>query len=465
MTIRRRVASNLFLILGFAMAPPAIAQDPAPNSPTQDVVLRGRVTNKSGNAPMAEVRVRLAVPATDLRSENTLKDYRVVEARTDTQGLYRIKLQGIAGASKVSIDALMPGYRRPVNSLVGQSNARNVEVSPGKDVEVDLQLEAARYFSGIVQDEKGDPISRVTVTGLIMKFEQDTSLIERTVTGPDGSFELFNFPAETIANGNLDRKGYITFEHSDYVEARVGDIDAIVPGSRKSLRIVLPTGQMVAGTVFDRFGKSVANAVVVVSPVLLKRPAPGEGTRRKSTVTDPEGKFILQGLNPGPIRLVAHSLTLQQRAETKILLDANELGQEVRMQPTARPSNLKTLAVLGIQLVDMTQELRIAYDLAQSQGVLILNPGPNTLRLNLGDIAEGDIFCNVGPARVVSVLELVNGLLDEVRGRDDAEYSIPVAYYHKTTDLTTIKSQSLKLTREDVKQLQAIADKLAADPK
>ena len=46
---------------------------------------------------------------------------------------------------------------------------------------------------------------------------------------------------------------------------------------------------------------------------------------------------------------------------------------------------LRSESVLGMQLADVTPELKSAYDLQQDRGALILDPGPNPDRLKIGE--------------------------------------------------------------------------------
>ena len=57
---------------------------------------------------------------------------------------------------------------------------------------------------------------------------------------------------------------------------------------------------------------------------------------------------------------------------------------EVRLKPIPLPADLKKYAVLGMQLADVTPELKSAYDLYFDRGALILDPGKDSDRLKIG---------------------------------------------------------------------------------
>ena len=73
--------------------------------------------------------------------------------------------------------------------------------------------------------------------------------------------------------------------------------------------------------------------------------------------------------------------------------------------------------MLGMQLADVTPELKSAYDLFNDRGALILDPGKDSDRLKIGQLAEGYVFWMVGNKRIGSVREFVNRLLAETAGQ------------------------------------------------
>ncbi len=431
----------------------AVPKDqPAPAAPF--AVLRGRVTTKTGD-PLPGVRVLVAIPAADMRFVDPGTDHMRLEAKSDADGEYRLELPGIAGRTKVSIDAMMPGFRRLVGTLMAGGDPKDLEIDPGAAVEANLSLEPARYFAGIVVDEQGRPIPGVKVSANLV-IGRGSGGIERTATKPDGSFEIFNYPADLAIFAGRAGKGYVGFSHPDYVEARVDDVYAIEPGMG-AIRVVLPTGRKVAGTVLDAAGKPVPNAFV---QVVME--AKGD---YKATQAGADGKFTLRGLVGGPTILGARAFEIKQKLRLPIDLDADRLGLEVRLQPIILPADLKKHEVLGMRLADATADLKSAYDLRQSPGALILDPGEDTDRLKIGRLAEGYLFWMVGDKRIGTVREFVDGILQETAGRDAQEYSVRVVYNFQTPEAVGSNTQYLKLTKDDIQQLRALADRLKADPR
>ena len=90
-------------------------------------------------------------------------DHKQLEAKSDANGDYRLEIPGIAGRTKISIDAMKPGYRRLVGTLMPGGDPKSVEVVPGRAAEASLILKPALYFAGIVVDEQGKPIPGVKI--------------------------------------------------------------------------------------------------------------------------------------------------------------------------------------------------------------------------------------------------------------------------------------------------------------
>src|SRR5947209_20420062 len=86
---------------------------------------------------------------------------------------------------------------------------------------------------------------------------------------------------------------------------------------------------------------------------------------------------------------------------------------EVALEPVVLRAEPKKVKLLGMTLATVTDELRDAYDLSDASGVLILDPGKNPARLEIGMIHEGDRFWCVGDQDVKTLEDFANGLLAE----------------------------------------------------
>jgi Carboxypeptidase regulatory-like domain len=458
-TARATGAFSATLLAGLVTLP--LAFDPHTRSPLENqqpdaAVLRGRVTSKNGGVPLVGARVRVAVPAADMRFIDVSKPHLVVEAKSDGDGRYRLEIPGLSGPTKISIDAMMPGFRRLVGTLMAGGDPRDIGVAPGKEAEADIALVTARYYHGIVVDDRGEPIAAAQVAANL-SIGNSSGGVERTATGPDGSFEIFNYPIEFQAFGGQPSRGRIFFSHPAHISAKIEDVDAIEPGTLTSLRVVLPTGVKLTGILLDASGKPASGAMVEAS--LTDR------SDRRATVTGADGSFALLGLKKGPTLVVASALTIKQKASLSIGLDADKVGLEVRLRALDLPAGLKKHDVLGMQLADLTPGLRSAYDLYQDRGALILDPGNDYERLKIGELAEGNLFWMVGNQRVGSVREFVSQVLAETAGRDVETYSVRVVYSFRSPEFVGTNTQYMQLTKDDIKRLQAMSDALAAEPR
>ena len=346
----------------------------------QTAILRGRVTNEAG-APLANVRVRVAIPGTDMRFFDSTTPHKQLEAKSNTKGEYRMEIPGITKPTTISIDAMKPGYRRLVGMLMTRGDAKSVEVAPGTTAEASLILKPALYFAGVVVDEQGRPIGGVKVSANA-SIGRGSGGVERTASNSDGSFELFNYPVKPlVSKGEGASEGLVFFFHPDYIDRRTGDVYAIPPKECEALRIVLETGCGMTGTVFDVAGKPVPNAMV--------KAVREDGADRKATMADADGKFACAGLRGGLTIINARALDIKQKARLEMAVEGDQNDLEVRLKPMSLAPIMKKHAVLGMQLADVTPELKSAYDLYFDRGAVILDPGNDSDRLKIGRLAEG----------------------------------------------------------------------------
>ena len=441
------------LAVAFAAQEPPPRPHPATHPPAEaPAVLQGRVTDKAG-APLAGARVRVAVPAVDMRFVDATTLPAPLETEADADGRYRLELPGIKERTTASIDALKPGYRRLVGMIMTLGDAKSVEVERGRTTEAALALEPARYYGGVVFDEQGQPIPGVEVAANI-RTARWAGAVERTTTGPDGTFEVFNYPVELPRFAGVVGQGLLFFTHPDHVALRVEGIDDLAPDRRRGMAIVMKTGRKVTGTVLDAAGRPVVGTMV---EILL------EGiVGRKATVTDAAGRFTLRGLEDSAATLAVLALPIKQKARLPLTLDANRIDFDVRLRPIVLPPDTKRYSVLGMQLADVTPELKATYDLYQDRGALILDPGPDSDRLNIGKLAEGYEFWEVGDERVAGVRDFVARILAEATAQPGVIAPVRVVYNFRRSEATGSSTQHLRLTPDDLKQLQAVLDQTPA---
>jgi len=146
-----------------------------------------------------------------------------------------------------------------------------------------------------------------------------------------------------------------------------------------------------------------------------------------------------------------------------ITLKGDKLDLEIRLKPIELPADLKTYPVLGMQLADVTPALRSTYDLYFDDGAVILDPGKDPDRLNIGRLSEGCAFWKVGNTRIGSVSEFVSQIVAETAGQNAAEYRVRVVYNVSTVEFDGSMAPYLKFTKDDLKQLQTLSEQLAPE--
>ena len=379
------------------------------------------------------------------------RTHKQLEAKSDTKGDYRIEIPGITKPTTISIDAMKPGYRRLVGHLDGRRRRRRASKSrPGKTAEASLVLRPALYFAGIVVDEHGKPIPGVTIAANAVSASGSGG-VERTATNSDGSFELFNYSVKPF---DLDgtSKGIVYFFHPDYLDTTTGDVYALAPKERVALRIVLESGYEVVGTVFDVAGKPVPNAFV--------KAIGQDWTHRKATMTDANGKFALRGLGEGLTILSARALDIKQKAQMSIVVNSDQNEVEVRLKAISLPADLKKYTVLGMQLADVTPQLKSAYDLYFDRGAVILDPGKNSDRLNVGPLAEGNNFWMVGNNAIGRSRVRRPDSRRNCRSRCRRTFSVRVVFSFSTLDGDGNNTQYLSILKDDLQQLRDVLGQL-----
>lgn len=449
--------TSIWFIAGLIALPPVtilaialeqtsnVALGAQPISVPRAAILHGRVTDEL-NAPLADVRVRVAIPATDMRVVHVSTRHKVLEARSDSSGAYRLELPGISGRTTVAIDALKPGFIR--HSWRAGAAPGRVEIGPGEQVSAALVLKPALYVSGIVVDERGRPIPAVHIVANLVSPRSYRG-VEETASNSDGSFEVFNYPVRHAGQVST-AKGTVTFVHPDYVESQIQDVYAMTPEKRTGLKLVLSTGFKLAGMVLDATGKPVSKALVKA----IRK----DGTHRKATMTDEKGRFALGGLSSGLMVFSAHAMHIRQKLDQPMAVNTDRMDLEIRLKPIVWPAGQPRYEVLGMQLADVTPELQSAYDLSSVRGVFILDPGRRIDR-----VAEGKSLFSVNNKRVSSVREFIAQILAQTADRDAEVCSVVVRYNFSTVDMDGSTGQVLRLTKDDRKQLQAVLDQLTPE--
>jgi hypothetical protein len=231
-------------------------------------------------------------------------------ARRSTPGRGVELLHGLsAGTWLVTVEAR--GFR---------STYRHVEIGPGTAHET-FVLDPCARIRGRVEDGDGRAVSWAQVSG-VSAWDRDSTRSEE-----DGRFELDALPG--VCRLRASAPG---FGPSETLTLTLGE-EEVIDGVL--LRLSRPC--RLRGRVLDVDGKPFAGVRVRTEDEFVM----------ETSVSDADGRFTLEGLGPGPLRVAAYhpSEEVRARASTTILADG-DTTLELRFPP-ADPVRVRGRARLG----------------------------------------------------------------------------------------------------------------------
>jgi hypothetical protein len=150
-----------------------------------------------------------------------------------------------------------------------------------------LALTPSGFLAGTVVDEDGSPVAQAEVLVYFAGYDDEAA---RVRTGSDGSFRLTGLP---IGWFDLEarRPGYLSF--------RIPGLE-LRPDSADLGALVLTRGRRLEGRAIGPLGEPVEGAEVWVVPdgIARARVWMAFDEAGPAAVTDQDGRFVLQGLNP-----------------------------------------------------------------------------------------------------------------------------------------------------------------------
>jgi len=195
--------------------------------------------------------------------------------------------------------------------LVARHEQRNLAAALeiGDDMKtLDLKLEPGIIFAGKVVDLNGKGIPGARIMPWLQVSNWGSLLSERQAeTDDNGNFEIRAIPADHEYRINANARGYGEKEVEIPADNTVGDhLDV---GA-----LILPLANLsVSGQIVDTQGNPVAHAGIESS---------GEGQPRLDTRADTEGKFTLDGVCAGKVRIRADVIRDARRLSAHVFTDA-----------------------------------------------------------------------------------------------------------------------------------------------
>lgn len=185
---------------------------------------------------------------------------------------------------------------------IGRNQASILKkITPGDTKPFDIQLEDGITFRGRVTNEKGEPIANANVRFVIYISHCQSSLEQGAITtDADGHFEITAIPPQRKPyeyRAKIKAQGYGPFEDRD-ISFNAASDGRIVEKSY----ILQPANMSVSGVVVDEEGNPAAGLPVFSRELHIWQT---NCQPRRSTITDANGKFTINRICKGPLRIQA----------------------------------------------------------------------------------------------------------------------------------------------------------------
>lgn len=311
-------------------------------------------------------------------------------------------------------------------------------------------------FSGKVIDERGQPISGAHVVATHQQKDgKSFGYIGTGETDVDGQF-LIDRPVALSGAlpgqvGGQDIRLEVT--HPDFLPGTLTDMSQMSDEQRSQLQVRLQDGKTLNGRLLDPAGHPLADALVQVEFDRYEF--------RKAALSDAQGNFQFKGLPDQQATIEALVTdTSQPPMSARVVLDAAKFDQPLTLtlQEIKLAEGKVVHELFGMKLVDVDDTLKESFHLSDSTGVLILDPGPDSARLNIGELKRGDSFWIVGERKVKDFEEFRQTLLDasQLVG-NTGTYTCRVVYRFDRPDFSGTNTQHMRLTADDLAKLRDAA--------
>jgi uncharacterized GH25 family protein len=269
---------------------------------------------------------------------------------TDAEGCFKMQWQPVE-------------WGRPVTSMLVMRHPPTERAAaipiddPAKPLTVTLQKGST--ITGRVLSEAGEPLSGATITVTIQSdgWGSQISSSPPITTDAEGRFRASALPPETDYHVTATAEGY--GQHSWRVE--FADPDETVLDDAK----LLVADQQLSGEVVDAAGKPVADANIQ---------AYGEQQPHKTTKSDAEGKFTLDGLCAGYVNLQVYTnkpphqqgqiYAKVGRSDVKIIVSSGGFSGEPPTEPVPEPLTgqpMPELSTLGLDAAPPGQPVLVLF--------------------------------------------------------------------------------------------------------
>ncbi len=205
---------------------------------------------------------------------------------------YQVREQVVTDAAGLATFVSVPPGRWSLRSDRGARKSFDLE--PG-ETDITFELDYGVSVAGLVVNSKQQPVGNASVW-LQSRSPDWAGGNVLTTTGSDGRFLLEHIPAH-VSLGAFARN----YTRSPLVDLDV--IDTTTPPAKVTLQLLDKGGQL-SGVVINKEGKPIANALLGIGKQDGRLDMRGdriiERWSVRSTKTGSDGRFLLEGLQPGP---------------------------------------------------------------------------------------------------------------------------------------------------------------------
>jgi hypothetical protein len=321
-------------------------------------------------------------------------------------------------------------------------------------------------YSGQVVDQRGQPIEGVRVLPSERIAASSAGEYgyggEIVTTDRNGRFTIDGVPSRMDDDNPLR----LEFRHPGFVYGRLEDLRLLTSQEHVGLAVTLRDGRSIAGRVVDSSGRPVIGALVE-SVYGTSNPEKPENTEArwdydKFVNTDGDGKFDLRGLAAAPVVLQVRRFQsglplLWAQTSINLQLPAGPSDVELVAEPFTPSLGEPIHELFGMKLIDVDESIRKHFSLYSTDRVMILDPGRDADRLNIGRLEPGDAFWMVGESRINDFSDFAQRLLAECQAeanKGHSEFLVRVVYdYMRATDQGS-NTQYMQLTSDDLAELR-----------
>ena len=367
----------------------------------------GRVTNSVTGAPIVRAHVR---------SMQLVENGHTYGALTDDKGKFSFAQ---LPAGKYSMTAEAAGFETP-QFIFGESTDQ-VELRAGENrADFDIALTAYGVISGRVLDAEGRPVQGVSVAALGLD-----GFVSYQISDPRGEYrmdrlspgryrvraapEAVHMPPEIRSDGTTEMRYASTYYPDSLTVESAAPLDVQPGGERTGADIRLVRAPIVAvrGTVLgSKAGDSANVDIRKVEPP--RGPNTGRGSFGYGNRVNPDGSFVVWGLDPGSYHFVATSDGSRESAAVEVTIAGKDVngvllgmvrkldvsGNIVAADESARLPTVPADASLGEQKqisMDGVSGEGSAYSVVANDGTFHLSnvsPGRYSVRLTWGPYVQ-----------------------------------------------------------------------------